>query len=350
MARQVDNKLYSNFLLPSNFIERWKNGILDERYIYLDFSSDITMEVDVDNQPFIQKLFSVDDSFDEVRIEKQWEKISFAARKLVDLRILNQNNISITKNETLFLKYFSFFISLVNGDHRFYFDGIMKSFRIFDVLSEKISFDIRHKILTVINYALFELYDLLFTEELFSWDLQEYVDESRINFADHAMHKRIIIPDDEFKNQSFRFLQANFYFYINNTFMKFFKIPKKETLTFYLTNKSIVNFFDEETKMILLSVLVIDPNYAIGFVNMGPGRGEYRPFFQYFKKTSLNKLMLPAALIPEHKFTGDGVYLENDQKFEFTPYEINFEQTKLINEGLSYRQLRFDLKKFYIPD
>ena len=181
MPRKVDNKLFSNFLLPDNFVKRWSNGLFDERYIYLDFSSDITMEVDVDNQPFIQKLFSIDPAFDEVNIEKQWQKISFAARKIVDLRIINQNKIEMSKNEILFLKYFAFLISLVNGDHKFFFDDVVKAYRIFDVLSDKIDFEIRHNMLVIVEYALFELYDFLFSSELFGYDLQDYVDESRIN-------------------------------------------------------------------------------------------------------------------------------------------------------------------------
>jgi hypothetical protein len=347
MPRELNEKLYANFLLPANFVKRWKNGILDERYIYLDFSADMTYEVDVDNQPFIQKLFSMDESFDSVRVEKQWEKISFLARKIIDLRIIDQNKIALTKQEILFLKYFNFLISLVNGDHKFYFDRQVKSYRSFDILSTKVDYEIRHKLLIVLEYALFEMFDVLLTDALFSKDLQTYIDESRINFAEHTMFKRVVIPNDELENQTFRFLQANFFFTVNHTFIKIFRAVQAETLSFYLTNKSIVNFIDEKTKMTLLSAFVIDPHYAIGFINLGPGRGEYRPLFQYFKNTALNKIMFPAVLMPEHKLTGTGVYLDDVQKFEFTPYPLTQSQINQINEGLTIRQLKLNLSVFY---
>lgn len=343
----VNNTLKANLLLPPLFVKKWVNSSKqgEEKFQYLDFASEITTEINLDNTPYIQKMFSLDKSFDEWHIEKQFEQISKVINEIINVRVVNKYQIRLTQEEILFLKYFYFLISLINGDYKFYFPLKDKVCRSFDLFSDKLDEETKHDVLNIINYALFELYDSLFTSRPFS-KLMQYVEETKINFTKHEYNKRIVVPEKDLEKQNYRFVDAYFHNLINNTFIKFFSINEIDKERFMLTNKTIANFIDDGTKLHMLGTMVVDPRYAIGLINMGPGRGEYRPMFKYFKEQKINTSIMPSCLIPEHKIDAEGVFLEEEQRYYFTPFELTSNQVKLVNECLTYRGLKYDVELF----
>lgn len=342
------NKLMqTNYLLPDCFIESWKNKKTNS-FTYLEFNERNFSTVEIENIPFIEKIFFFNNSFDQEKIREQFQNISKVAKKIVELRILQKDEIGLTKEEIIFLKYFKFLISILNGDYKFYFDGGLKGFKTSDILipNKLKEFEIQ-KILLVINYILFDLYDFIFTNNLFSETLDDYVNKIDKEILKHETYKKIIINDEEIRNNSFRFIQVYFHQFMVNTFLKFFTIKKENDLAFYLTNKAVSIFIDEFTKATLLDIMIVDPYLAIGFVNLGPGSGEYRPFFQYFLDSKVNKVLIPMSLLPEHKIYSNGIYLDNNQKYFFKSFDLTLKQIKVINESLTYNNLLFDIETFY---
>ncbi|WP_339030939.1 hypothetical protein [Spiroplasma endosymbiont of Cantharis nigra] len=341
-------KIKRNLILPSEFLNNWQTQNEDGTFCfkYIDFVSDKIEEIRIDNVPFIEVLFSDYENYDLKKIIKQFNQISKVAKAIIDKRIKkNKDNIEVTGKEVLFLKYFYFLITIINGEYKYSFSNSNKKYRIFDVLNKEVQEDYRLIILDIVSYVLFEMYDYIFSKRTFE-SLYEYVEDSSINFDLQEYQKRIIIPYDILVTQNYKFLDVYFHNIVNNTFFKFFRISDLDRETFLLTNKTVANFIDDRTKINILSIFVIDPKMAIGLVNLGPGRGEYRPLFKYFNESVINKEIMPYCLSPEHKIEQDGIYLSGDQRFKFSIFELIENQVKLINDCLTYRDLKSDFEQF----
>ncbi|AGR42161.1 hypothetical protein [Spiroplasma diminutum] len=341
-------RIKRNLILPSEFLESWKTQNEDGSFSfrYIDFVSDQIETITFENTPFIEILFKNNEEFDLEKISKQFNQISKVAKAIVDKRIKKKSeNIEMTGKEVLFLKYFYFMITIINGEYKFSFSNTNQKFRVFDVLNNDIDQDYKTAILNIVSYILFEMYDYIFSKRVFE-SLYEYVENSEINFDLQEYQKRIIVPNDVFKSQNYKFLDVYFHNVVNNTFFKFFKISELDRESFLLTNKTIANFIDDRTKINILSLFIVDPRFAIGLVNLGPGRGEYRPLFKYFNESIINKEILPYCLKPEHKIEEDGIYLSGEQRFKFSTFELLENQVKLINDCLTYRDLKSDFDQF----
>ncbi|AUB31660.1 hypothetical protein [Spiroplasma floricola] len=344
----MKRRIRRNLILPSEFLNNWKTQNEDGSscFKYIDFVSDQVEEIEVENVPFIELLFSQYQNFDTKKIIKQFNQISKVAKAIVDKRIKkNDEFVEMTGKEVLFLKYFYFLITLINGEYKYSFGDLNKKYRIFDVLNFEIEQYYRLVILNVVSYVLFEMYDYIFSKRTFE-SLYEYVETSSINFNLQEYQKTIIIPSDILTNQNYKFLDVYFHNVVNNTFFKFFKISELDEDTFLLTNKTIANFIDDRTKINILSLFIVDPKIALGLVNLGPGRGEYRPLFKYFNESMINKEVLPFCLKPDHKIEEDGIYLSGEQRFKFSTFELIQNQVKLINDCLTYRDLKSDFEQF----
>ncbi|QHX36699.1 hypothetical protein [Spiroplasma sp. BIUS-1] len=344
----MKKKMKRNLILPSEFLDSWKTQNEDGSFCfkYIDFVSDEVEEIEVENVPFIEVLFKDYEAFDVQKISKQFNQISKVAKAIVDKRVKkNSEIIEMTGKEVLFLKYFYFLITIINGEYKYSFVDTNKKFRVFDALNFEIEEDYRMIILNVVSYVLFEMYDYIFSKRTFE-SLYEYVENSPINFDLQEYQKRIIVPNDILITQNYKFLDVYFHNVVNNTFFKFFRVSDLDRETFLLTNKTIANFIDDRTKMNILSLFIIDPRIALGLVNLGPGRGEYRPLFKYFNESVINKEILPYCLKPEHKIEEDGIYLSGEQRFKFSTFELIENQVKLINDCLTYRDLKSDFDQF----
>ncbi|ARU91567.1 hypothetical protein SCLARK_00962 [Spiroplasma clarkii] len=218
----------------------------------------------------------------------------------------------------------------------------MGSYRVFDVLNPEISLDIRRTILSIISYVLFEMYDYIFTPRIFE-SLFKYIEDSGVNFVHQEFKKQIFVPYNALENQNYKFLDAYFHNIVNNTFIKVYRVSELDEKSLILTNKTIANFMDERTKISVLSMFVVDPMFAIGLINLGPGRGEYRPLFKFITNKQVDTGMIPACLKPEHSIEADGIYLSEEQRFNFRSFELTSKQVRLINECLTIRDLRTDL-------
>ncbi|AHI52923.1 hypothetical protein [Spiroplasma culicicola] len=341
-------KIKRHLLLPADFLNRWISTREDgsKCFKYIDFSSDSIVEISVENDPFINLLFGWDSSFDLETIQKQYNQIAKVAKAIIEKRIEKKNkNIEMTGKEVLFIKYFYFLVSLLNGDYKYLFNSYGENFRVFDVLNKDCPLDVRKGILSIISYALFEMFDYIFTPRTFE-SLYEYVENSDINFTNQEYKKQIIVSSKDLENQNFKFLEVYFHNIVNNTFLKIYKVSELDRASFLLTNKTIANFIEEKSKINVLSVFVMDPRFAIGLVNLGPGRGEYRPLFKYLTNNHIDKSIIPTCLRPEHEIEEDGIYLNDEQRFIFKAFELTVEQVKLINDCLTFRDLRTDLELF----
>ncbi|WP_338984302.1 hypothetical protein [Spiroplasma endosymbiont of Diplazon laetatorius] len=344
----MKKKMKRNLILPSEFLDSWKTQNEDGSFCfkYIDFVSDQVEEIEVENVPFLEVLFKDYEAFDVQKISKQFDQISKVAKAIVDKRIKkNEEFVEMTGKEVLFLKYFYFLVTIINGEYKYAFSDSNKKFRVFDVLNFEIDEDYRMIILNVVSYVLFEMYDYIFSKRTFE-SLYEYVENSPINFDLQEYQKRIIVPNDILITQNYKFLDVYFHNIVNNTFFKFFRISDLDRETFLLTNKTIANFIDDRTKMNILSLFIVDPRVALGLVNLGPGRGEYRPLFKYFNESVINREILPYCLKPEHKIEEDGIYLSGDQRFKFSTFELIENQVRLINDCLTYRDLKSDFNQF----
>lgn len=336
-----------NLLLPTDFLNRWisKDDSGNETFKYVDFTSDQVVEVEVENEPFIKTLFEWDDSFDTELIQRQYQQVAKIARAIFDRRIGKKNlDVSMTGKEVLFIKYFYFLVSLLNGDYRYNFNGA-GSFRVFDVLNQEVDLEVRKTILSIISYVLFEMYDYIFTPRIFE-SLFSYIEESGVNFVHQEFKKQIFVPHDALEQQNYKFLDAYFHNIVNNTFIKIYKVSDLDKDSLILTNKTIANFMDEQTKISILSMFVVDPRFAIGLINLGPGRGEYRPLFKYITNKQIDQGIIPACIKPEHTIEEDGIYLSEEQRFHFKCFELTSRQLRLINECLTIRDLKTDLEFF----
>ncbi|QEH61889.1 hypothetical protein SCHIN_v1c06920 [Spiroplasma chinense] len=342
-------KLKRNLLLPTSFLNKWisVNDEGEECFKYVDFVSDEIVEVKVENDPFLSVLFATDESFDMQRILKQYDQIAKIARAIVDRRVdkEGERTVKMTGKEVLFVKYFYFLVSLLNGDYKYLFDSYGESYRIFDVLNADAPKDVRKGILSIISYTLFEMFDYIFSPRVFE-SLYEYVENSDVNFNHQEYKRRIIVPAKALDEQNYKFMDVFFHNVVNNTFLKVFTVSPLDREKFLLTNKTIANFIDEKTKINVLSVFVVDPSCAIGLVNLGPGRGEYRPLFKFLSNNRINVSVIPSCLRPEHELEEDGIYLSDEQRFYFKPFELTDNQVKLINDCLTYRDLKTDLDLF----
>ncbi|AGR41214.1 hypothetical protein [Spiroplasma taiwanense] len=341
-------KLKKNLILPTDFLTNWlsenDDGTLSFKYI--DFASDNIEEIEIENEPFIKVLFDNFDNFDSNKILNQFNQIAKVARAIVIKRIKKANGeINLTGKEVLFLKYFYFLITLINGEYKYAFENVNQKYRVFDVLNEEVDLKIRVTILNVLSYVLFEMYDYIFSQRTFE-SLYEYVENSSVNFDYQEYQKRIIVPIEALRNQNYKFVDVYFHNIVNNTFFKFFEVNQLDRSGFLLTNKTIANFIDDRTKFNILSLFVVDPRWAIGIVNLGPGRGEYRPMFKYLTNNIINKEIIPNCLVPEHKIEENGIYLSGEQRFSFTVFELVENQVKLINDCLTYRDLKTDFEQF----
>ncbi len=342
-------RIKKNLILPSSFLDKWISTKEDgtKCFKYIDFQSDEIIEVDVYNEPLINVLFSWDTSFNIDRINKRYNQISKIAKSIIERRVDKEHGyISLTGKEVLFIKYFYFLVSLLNGDYKYFFVSRDKRYRLFDAVNKETPSEVRRTILSIISYVIFEMYDYIFTSRTFE-SLYDYVENSGINFSEQEYKKQIIIPNDFDLEQNYKFVDYYFHNIVNNTFLKMYKISMLEKSSFLLTNKTIAHFMDERTKLNVLSVFVVDPRFAFGLVNMGPGRGEYRPMFKYL--TSQNKMdreNISACVKPEHIIEEEGIYLGETQKFSFKPFELVENQIRLINDCLTYRDLKLDFEQF----
>ncbi|AUM62691.1 hypothetical protein [Spiroplasma monobiae] len=344
----MKKKMKRNLILPSEFLDNWKTKNEDGSFCfkYIDFVSDEVEEIEVENVPFIEVLFKDYEGFDVNKISKQFNQISKVAKAIVDKRIKKDNEfVEMTGKEVLFLKYFYFLVTIINGEYKYVIPDSNKKYRVFDALNFEVEEEYRIIILNVVSYVLFEMYDYIFSKRTFE-SLYEYVENSPINFDLQEYQKTINIPRDILINQNYKFLDVYFHNVVNNTFFKFFRINDLDRETFLLTNKTIANFIDDRTKINILSLFIIDPRIALGLVNLGPGRGEYRPLFKYFNESIINKEIMPYCLTPEHKIEEDGIYLSGEQRFKFSTFELVENQVKLINDCLTYRDLKSDFDQF----
>ncbi|AOG60510.1 hypothetical protein SHELI_v1c05590 [Spiroplasma helicoides] len=347
---KTKKKVKRSLALPADFLDKWISKKEDGTrcFRYIDFSSDQVVEIEVENDSLIKMLFIWDDSFDIDRILKQYKQIAKIAKAILERRIERKDKfIQMTGKEILFLKYFYFLISLMNGDYKYVFDSssIGKSYRIFDVLNADESIEIRKGILSIVSYALFEMYDYIFTPRSFE-SLYEYVENSDVNFIQQEYKKQILVPKDVMKTQNYKFLDVYFHNIVNNTFIKIYKVSPLDRTSFILTNKTIATFIDEKSKLNVLSVFVVDPRFAIGLVNLGPGRGEFRPLFKYIASEKVNKEIMPGCVKPEHIIEEKGIFLSEEQKFTFKSFELTSRQIKMINDCLRYRDFKSDFDEF----
>ncbi|ASP28229.1 hypothetical protein SCORR_v1c04570 [Spiroplasma corruscae] len=345
MSNKVMKK---NLILPTEFLDSWISRKKDGTFYfnYIDFATDTVEEISVVNESFIKIIFDKFSNFDSNQILKQYNQISKVAKAIIEKRIKNgDEQIKLTSKELLFLKYFYFLITILNGEFKFSFVGELKKFRAIDVLVEEIDDHIKSTILNIISYVIFEMYDYIFSKRTFE-SLYEFVESSKINFKLNDSEKVIIIPLKMIEEQNYKFVDFYFHNVVNNTFFKFFKVSKLDRKSFLLTNKTIANFIDNNTKKVLLSFFVVDPKYAIGVINLGPGRGEYRPYFKYFINNVLNKKIIPHCLVPEHVIEEDGISLTDNQRFFYKLFELTEEQVQLINDCLTYRDLKSDFEQF----
>jgi len=343
-----DNKknIKRNLLLPSIFLKRWMTTNTDgsNSFKYIDFLSDKIIDVDIDNDPLIKKIFEWDNSFDVNLVLNQFNQISKIARTIFDRRIDQaEENILMTNKEILFIKYFYFLISLLNGDYKYNYLN-KKNYHVFDIFNPEVEQHIKKMILSIISYVLFEMYDYIFTKRIFE-NLYEYIENSKINFYYQEFKKQIFISQSDIESQNYKFLDLYFHNIVNNTFLKIYKVSPLDSDSLILTNKTIANFIDEKSQISILSMFIVDPRYAIGLVNLGPGRGEYRPFFKYISNNYINKGKIPSCVKPEHTIEEEGIYLNEEQRFSFKVYVLTTEQLKIINECLTIRYLKsnFDL-------
>ncbi|AKX34127.1 hypothetical protein SLITO_v1c04740 [Spiroplasma litorale] len=340
--------LKKNLILPSEFLESWMSRKLDGSYYfkYIDFKSDSIDEIDVINEPFIKIIFEKFNSFDSNQILKQFNQIAKVAKAIVEKRIkTKEEQIKLTSKELLFLKYFYFLITLLNGEYKFSMVGELKKYRAIDVLSDEIDNNIKEKILNIISYVLFEMYDYIFSQRTFE-TLYDFIENSGVKFDLLDSQKNIVVLEKMIEEQNYKFVDFYFHNVVNNTFFKFFKVSDLDRKTFLLTNKTIANFIDNNTKRLVISFFVIDPKYCIGIINLGPGRGEYRPYFKYLKDNILNKKIIPHCLSPEHIIEEDGISLIDNQRFYYKGFELTEEQVQLINDCLTYRDLKSDFDQF----
>ncbi|QBQ07715.1 hypothetical protein SGLAD_v1c05160 [Spiroplasma gladiatoris] len=348
-SNKIQKKVKRNLLLPSDFLKKWISTRDDGKqcFRYIDFSSDSLVEVEVENDPLINVLFSWDDSFDIDRINKQYNQISKIAKAIFERRVDKKDKeIKLTGKELLFIKYFYFLVSLLNGDYKYHYASYEKTFRVFDSINQEAPIEVRKSILSIISYALFEMYDYIFTPRVFE-SLYEYVENSEINFINQEYHRQIFVPINSFKDFNYKFLDVYFHNIVNNTFIKIYKVSPLDRTSFILTNKTIASFIDQKTKINVLSTFVVDPRFAIGLVNLGPGRGEYRPLFKYLiSDDKLDTDSMPSCVKPEITVEENGIYLSEEQKFLFKPFELTDKQVKLINDCLRYRDLKADFDQF----
>ncbi|QGS51955.1 hypothetical protein [Spiroplasma tabanidicola] len=347
--KKVQKKVKRNLLLPSDFLDKWISTKDDgsKCFRYIDFSSDSVVEVEVENEPIIEMLFSWDDSFDIEKIHKQYNQIAKIGKAIFERRIDKKDKeIKITGKELLFVKYFYFLVCLLNGEYKYSFVEYEKNYRVFDAINQDAPMEVRKSILSIISYTLFDMYDYIFTPRIFE-SLYEYVEKSDVNFVNQEYKKQIIVPPNSFKDFNYKFLDVYFHNIVNNTFIKIFKVSPLDRTSFILTNKTIAGFIDEKTKINILSVFVVDPRFAIGLVNLGPGRGEYRPLFKYLiGDNKIDNNSIPSCVKPELEIEENGIYLSEEQKFIFKAFELTDKQVKLVNDCLRYRDLKIDFDLF----
>lgn len=331
----------NSFLLSDIFINNWfKNNQLNTEFI--DFSREVVPELIGENKPFIQRLFALDSYFDEWNVQRRYEQISIILNGILERRIINKDIVSITMQEDIFIKYFSFLISMLNGEFKFYFENELKNYRIFDLFSSDTKPEIKRYILKMVEYILFNMYDNLFIKRPFI-ELTEFVYNTNTNFTQYEFDKKIRITEKDYRDEDFIYLDFYFQNYLNNTFLKFFKLTNNE---FILSNKTIASFIDDTTKITILSIMVLVPNFAIGIVNMGPGKGSFRPIYKNFKANVTNTAALQTYLLPENKINSEGVFVNDEIRNKFKKIIIDPVQLELINACLTYSNLKYDVVDF----
>ncbi|AKU79721.1 hypothetical protein [Spiroplasma turonicum] len=345
MEKKVIKK---NLILPTEFLDSWISKKPDGSlyFKYIDFETDNVEEIDVVNESFIKIIFDNNESFDSNQILKQYNQIAKVAKAIVEKRLkINDDQIKLTSKELLFLKYFYFLITILNGEYKFSIDGDLKKYRTIDVLDKNIENNIKNVLLNIISYVIFEMYDYIFSKRTFE-SLYDFIESNGIQFNVIDYEKTIIVPLKMLNEQNYKFIDFYFHNVVNNTFFKFFKVSNLDRKLFLLTNKTIANFIDNNTKKTLISFFVVDPKVSIGVVNLGPGRGEYRPYFRYFTNNIMNKKIIPHCLIPEHVIEEEGISLTDNQRFYYKSFELTEEQVQLINDCLTYRDLKSDFENF----
>ncbi|WP_338973066.1 hypothetical protein [Spiroplasma endosymbiont of Panorpa germanica] len=333
-------KINSALIYSDEFIKQWIN---DDSFTYLDFHTNKKYRINLDNNPLIKLIFEQDDSFDIEEVINQFNKISQEARFIIDVKIMGIKNPELNGFDVLFLRYFFFLISILNGDYKFQKEDEEESYCFLDTLESEMDEETRHNLLLILNYILFELYDLLFTKRLFA-NLKNYVDRYDGENLGSEEDKIIKVRKEDFEEQDFTYIEIYFHHLVNNNFMKIFKITEFEKKSFILNNQMIGNFLDKESQITLLSVMIVNPDLAIGFVNLGPGKGEFRPLFDYIQNNSINVEKIPSILHPNHKVILDADNRGEKNKFIFKPLILNKEQIGLINFAISIKGIKIALE------
>ncbi|AXK51165.1 hypothetical protein [Spiroplasma alleghenense] len=333
-------KVTSALIYSNDFIKQWLN---EDSFTYLDFHTNKKYRINLDNNPLIKVLFESDDSFDIEEVMNQFNKISQEARFIIEEKIEGKKNPELNGFDVLFLRYFFFLISILNGDYRFRDDASDEIYCFLDILTKEMNDDTKHNLLLILNYILFELYDLLFTNRLFAY-LKKYVDRYEGQSLGSEEDKIIHIKAEDFENQDFTYIEIYFHHIVNNNFMKIFKISEFEKENFLLNNQMIGNFVDNESQMALLSIMIINPDLAIGFINLGPGKGEFRPLFDYIQNNSINIEKIPSILHPNHRVILDAENRGERNKFIFKPLLLNKEQIQMFNFAISIKGIKIALE------
>ncbi|AHI53890.1 hypothetical protein SSABA_v1c04830 [Spiroplasma sabaudiense Ar-1343] len=325
----------SGLIFSEEFIKKWLN---EDGYTYVNFKTNKKYRIDLENKPLVELLFEEDDSFDGDEVKHQFYKISQEARFIIDEKIINKKQPELSGSDLLFLRYFFFLISVLNGDYRFKVKQVKEVFCVLDILENELNFDLKHNLLQILNYVLFELYDSLFTSQLFA-DLSKFIDryEENSNLGDE---KIILISEEDFENQEFGYIELYFHQLVNNNFMKIFKISDFEEESFLLNNQMTGNFVDDKSKISLLSLMVVDPSLAIGFINLGPGKGEFRPLFDYIQNNRINTDKIPSILHPNHRVILSEEDSNENNRFIFKPLLLRKEQIQLINFAINIKGIK----------
>ncbi|WP_342269433.1 hypothetical protein [Spiroplasma endosymbiont of Aspidapion aeneum] len=321
----------NNFILPEIFLDSWK---LDDKLHIKNYALNENVKEDLlKNEYILFRMFANHSAFDINKLYNQFIHISTVAKKIFDSNIEKNEDILLSGQETLFIKYYYFLISILNNTYEFKFNE--KSFYAKDIEFLDINSRERMYVLLTINYILYDFFDVLFTEKIFK-GLDGYVADNSEFFGKTQFRNIINFPDNLENDGDFRFIDFHFHNIVNNTFLKFVMPDTKKTFgkTFIATAFSAAKFIDKRFDITTLSFFVVSPSLCMAVVHLGPGRGEVRPIFDVIKDNKVNITILKDIMNADHNIFMNGVYLSDDQEIQFKGYFIDDKQLKFINDSL----------------
>ncbi|WP_338969267.1 hypothetical protein [Spiroplasma endosymbiont of Labia minor] len=336
------NRISPNLILPMVFARNWMNNKTNE-FTFLNQNNMKKIAVKLNNIPFVGKIFISDLNFDIEKILVRFNKIAVKYDSLFKQKILNQKKITLSSMEVLEWKYFFFLMTTINGIYKFYFDDNAKPFRMLDVVERRLSNKYNHEMRLILNYILTDFYDKIKMQN-FLEDIDGYIRENNYKIFSKTNERVILVPKNFYETRDFRFIDVYFHQLINNTFLKWFSISNLDRERFFLTNNVCANFVDDKTKINILSILPLHPQFAFGVVNLGPGRGEIRPMFKYFKNNRINIEVMPKVLEPDVEILRIGIEINKNNFYAYVPYEFQPRQIELINKSLSIRVVKLAIE------